>query len=48
MTDFSKFTLAAVQAAPAYFDKTASTQEACRLIEEAAGLGATVAAGRPS
>ncbi|MDP6824005.1 MAG: carbon-nitrogen hydrolase family protein [Dehalococcoidia bacterium] len=44
MTDFSKFTMAAVQASPAYFDKTASTEKACRLIAEAASQGATVAA----
>ena len=44
MTDALTITLAAIQAAPAYFDKQASTDKACRLIEEAAGLGADLAA----
>jgi predicted amidohydrolase len=44
MTSFTKFTLAAVQAAPIYFDRDASTQKACALISEAAQRGATIAA----
>lgn len=44
MTAFPEFTVAAIQAAPVYFDAEASTAKACRLIEEAAGSGAVVAA----
>ena len=44
MTRYSEFTLAAVQAAPIPFDREASTDKACRLIEEAAAKGATLAA----
>ena len=43
-TSYSEFTLAAVQAAPIYFDRDASTEKACRLIEQAAEQGATLAA----
>jgi nitrilase len=38
------FVLAAVVAAPIYFDKAASTEKACQLIANAAGAGATIAA----
>ncbi len=44
MTDYPEFTLAAIQAAPVYFDREASTEKACRLIEEAALKGADFAA----
>lgn len=44
MTTYSEFTLAAVQAAPVYFDREASTEKACQLIEAAAQKGATIAA----
>ena len=43
-TDFPEFTLAAIQAAPIYLDRTASTEKACQLIEQAAQEGATLAA----
>src|SRR3989338_6284857 len=44
MTRYSEFTLAAPRAAPIPFEREASTEKACRLIEEAAAQGATLAA----
>jgi nitrilase len=44
MTKYSEFTLAAIQSAPVLLDREASTDKACRLIEEAAEKGATIAA----
>ena len=41
---FEEFTLAAVQAAPVYFDAEASTDKAVGLIHDAAATGATMAA----
>jgi nitrilase len=44
MTDYPEFTLAAIQAAPVYFDREASTEKACQLIMEAGEKGADLAA----
>jgi len=44
MTDHADFTLAAIQAAPVYFDREASTEKACQLIMEAGQKGADLAA----
>ena len=44
MINHPEFTLAAIQAAPVYFDREASTDKACQLIEAAAQKGATFAA----
>lgn len=42
MTSYREFTLAAVRAAPIPFNREASTERACRLIEAAAAQGATL------
>lgn len=44
MTTYSQFKLAAVQAAPVYFDREASTEKACRLIQETGEKKVTLAA----
>jgi len=44
VTTYSRFKLAAIQAAPVYFDLEASTAKACGLIKEAGAKGATIAA----
>lgn len=44
MTNHDKFTLVAIQAAPVYFDRDASTEKACKLIEQAGQKGVALAA----
>ena len=44
MTRFPEFALAAIQAAPIFLNRSASAEKACKLIEEAAQKGATLAA----
>jgi nitrilase len=44
MTAYAQFKLAAIQAAPIYFDPEASVEKACRLIREAGAQGASLAA----
>ena len=44
MTKYPEFRLAAVQAAPVFFDREASTKKACELIEKAAEQDAALAA----
>ncbi len=44
MTPPTELTLAAIQAAPVYYDRDASLEKACGLIEQAAEKGATIAA----
>jgi len=44
MTTYSNFRLAAIQAAPVYFNLDASTEKACELILEAGSKSATIAA----
>jgi predicted amidohydrolase len=44
MINFPEFTLAAIQVAPVYLDRDASTEKACHLIQKAAQKGADIAA----
>jgi nitrilase len=41
-TPFSKYKVAAVQAAPVFLDREATVEKACRLLEDAASQGATL------
>ena len=43
MTEYAQFKLAAIQAAPVYFDREASTKKVCGLIQQAGVQGATIA-----
>jgi len=44
MTQSTEFKVAAIQAAPVYFDPEASAEKACHLIQKAGEMGATLAA----
>jgi predicted amidohydrolase len=44
MTNYSQFKLAAIQAAPLYFDPAASAKKACRFIQKAGAEGAALVA----
>jgi hypothetical protein len=44
VTEYPEFKLAAIQSCPVLFDRDASTDKACRLIEEAGQKGTDLAA----
>ena len=44
MTNYEKFSLAAIQSSPIFLDREASTDKACNLIKDAASKGAVLAA----